>query len=243
MSQAIGSAVPRRRSKWRWVLYLLTAPFVLAVLYALAVFVLARIPVNAEFRSVQGGIPVVVIDNGIHVDFVLPIVAGGHDWRQVFDPDATRMGSGSGEIASEIIIGWGHRDFYLISPTWSDLSAKTVARAVLGIGGTVMHVMFANAQFDPANSVVFLLSPSNYQRLIDAIVETTVIDRGGRAVPLSVPGYVDTDAFYEAEGSYSALYTCNNWAISILADAGVRAPVWSPFSGAIMDQIREASSH
>ena len=30
--------------------------------------------------------------------------------------------------------------------------------------------------------------------------------------------------------------------ISVLADAGVRVPVWSPFSGAIMDQIRAAPS-
>ena len=240
MGQAIGSAAPRRGTRWRWVLYLLAVPIGLAILYSLAVFVFARIPVNADFRSVQGGIPVIVIDNGIHVDFVLPVVAGGHDWRQVFDPAATRMGARSGEIATQIIIGWGHRDFYLNTPTWSDLSATTVARAILGIGGTVMHVMFANVRRDPSNSVVFLLSPLNYQRLIDAIVETTVLDPSGRAMPLSAPGYLDIDAFYEAEGSYSALYTCNNWAISILADAGVRVPVWSPFSGAIMDQIRAA---
>ena len=80
----------------------------------------------------------------------------------------------------------------------------------------------------------------DYQRLVDGIVETTILDETGSAVPLGIPGHLQTDAFYEAEGRYNALYTCNNWAAAILADAGVRVPLWSPFSGAIIDQIRAA---
>lgn len=221
---------------------MIAAPIGLAILYASAVFVFARIPVNADFRSVDGGVPMAVIDNGIHVDFVLPIVADGHDWRDVFDPAATGLGEIAGMAATHVIIGWGHRDFYLNTPTWSDLTATTVAKAVLGIGGTVMHVMFVQIERDPANSAAFRLPPANYRRLVEAIIETKIRDEGGRAVPVIAPGYVGTDAFYKAEGRYSALYTCNNWAISVLADAGVRVPLWSPFSGAIMDQIRAAPS-
>jgi uncharacterized protein (TIGR02117 family) len=243
MSQAIGASTKRRHSRWRWALYVLAVPVGLAAIYALAAFVFARIPLNPDFLSAPGGVPVIVIDNGIHVDFVLPIAADNHDWREVFDPAATRMGAGLGEVATHIVIGWGHRDFYVNTPTWSDLTASTVARAVLGIGGTVMHITYTNAWFYPENSVMFSLSPSDYRRLVDGIVETTILDESGRAVPLHVSGYVDFDAFYEAEGSYNALHTCNNWAISILDGAGVRVPVWSPLSGAIIDQIRTATAN
>ena len=243
MSQVFQAATTRRKTKWRWVLYLFGIPVGIVALYSLAVFVFARIPLNADFRSVPGGVPVMVVDNGIHVDFLLPITVADHDWREVFDPAATRMGAGLGEIATHVVIGWGHRDFYVNTPTWSDLTATTVARAVLGIGGTVMHITYASTWFDPENSVMFSLSSTDYQRLVDGIVETTILDESGRAVPLDAPGYMEFDAFYEAEGSYNALHTCNNWAISILAGAGVRVPVWSPFSGAILDQIREAAAN
>lgn len=228
MSQAIGASTKRRHSKWRLAHYILAAPVGLVALYALTAFVFARIPLNPDFRSAPGGVPVIVIDNGIHVDFVLPIAAADHDWREVFDPAATRIGSGLGEIATHVVIGWGHRDFFVNTPTWSDLTATTVARAVLGIGGTVMHITYTSAWFDPENSVMISLSPGDYRRLVDGIVETAILDESGRAVPLGAPGYMDFDAFYEAEGSYNALHTCNNWAISILDGAGVRVPGLEP---------------
>lgn len=242
MNQAIESAPGRRRRIRRWLAFSLMIPLALAALYFAAVLIFARIPVNADFQSVPGGIPVIVADNGIHVDLVVPVLAGGHDWRAVFDPAATRMGAGLGHIATHIAIGWGHRDFYVNTPTWDDLTVGTALRAVLGLGGSIMHVKFGSARFDPSSSVLIQLSPDGYRRLIDGIVETTVVDRDGRAVALNVPGHQETDAFYEAQGRYNALYTCNNWAASVLARAGVRVPLWSPFSDAIIDQIRAATA-
>ena len=52
-----------------------------------------------------------------------------------------------------------------------------------------------------------------------------------------------SDAFYDAEGRYNALFTSNNWAAAVLAEAGVRVPLWSPFSGPIIDQIRASTSN
>lgn len=241
MNQAIGTTATRRRGIKRWLIGILGVPITLLALYFLAVLVFARIPVNADFRSMPGGIPVIVADNGIHVDLVLPIVAGGHDWRTVFDPSATRMGAGLGQIATHVGIGWGHHDFYVNTPTWDDMTVETAVRAVLGIGGSVMHVKYGAARFDPANSVFILLSQDAYQRLIDGIIATSVVDTDGQAIALDIPGHLDTDAFYAAEGRYNALYTCNNWAAGLLGDAGVRVPLWSPFSGAIIDQIRAAT--
>jgi uncharacterized protein (TIGR02117 family) len=139
-----------------------------------------------------------------------------------------------------VLVGWGHRDFYLDTPTWEDLTLKTAVRAVLGIGGTAMHITYSSFWFDPESSVILFLSPADYLKLVDRIAATVVSDTNGRAIPLAAPGYAETDAFYEPKGSYNALYTCNNWAASILAGAGVRVPLWSPFSDAVMDQIRAA---
>ena len=242
MTETITPATARRRGHWRWLLYLLALPFGLVALYFLAVFVFARIPVNADFQSAPGGIPVIVADNGIHVDLIVPVVAGGHDWRDVFDPATARMGPQLSQMATHVGIGWGHRDFYVNTPTWDDMTIGTAVRAVMGIGGSVMHVKYGAARFDPENNVFILLPEDDYQILVDGIVDTTVLDETGQAVPLGVPGHMETDAFFQAHGRYNALYTCNNWASSVLAAAGVRVPLWSPFSGAIIDQLRVSTS-
>jgi hypothetical protein len=93
MGKAIETAGPRRRKVWRWIFGILAVPLGFAALYWLAVLALSRIPVNADFRNSPGGVPIIVMDNGIHVDFLLPIVAEGQDWREVFDPAATRRGA------------------------------------------------------------------------------------------------------------------------------------------------------
>lgn len=230
----------RRRLGPRWIAWLLAPPLAVIALYAIAVFAGARIPVNADFRPAGEGIPVIVIDNGIHVDFVLPTVVPGHDWRTVFDPAATRRGASLGETEAHVVIGWGHRDFYIGTPSWDDLSARTVMRALVGVGGSVMHVSYEWPWIDDGNSAMLLLPPDDYGKLAKALLAAVVTGPDGRAIPVDATGYSDIDAFYEARGSYNALYTCNNWAASVLVSAGVRAPLWSPFSGAVIDQILAA---
>ena len=67
-------------------------------------------------------------DNGVHTDLVLPVNAGGVDWRQVFPP---------GQFAAPITefdhvnIGWGSRDFYLNTPTWADVEIGRALKALL----------------------------------------------------------------------------------------------------------------
>jgi uncharacterized protein (TIGR02117 family) len=223
-----------------WIAWLVGLPIALVGAYFGAAFAGARIPLNSDFRPAAEGIPVVVIDNGIHIDFLLPIVSPGHDWRTIFDPAATRRGSSLGDISTHVVIGWGHRDFYLNTPTWDDLTARTIMRSVLGIGGSVMHVSFDWPWIDGDNSVMLFLPPEEYKRFADRIVATAVLGPDGRANPVAAPGYSDFGAFYEAQGSYNALYTCNNWAASVLSAAGVRTPIWSPFSDAIIAQLRAA---
>lgn len=230
------------RRPLRWLAGLLALPFLIVALYVLADQILRRIPVNADFASAPAGVPVIVFDNGIHVDFLLPIDAAGHDWRRVFDPAATRAGAEFGVLATHVVIGWGHRDFYLNTPDWDDLTAAAVAKSIIGLGGTVMHVTFAEAPaLDAAGSVTLTLTDDQYRRLTGAIAATTRIGAGGRAVPIPAAGYGTFDAFYEAKGRYNALHTCNNWAARVLAEAGVRVPWWSPFSGGVMQQLRATS--
>jgi uncharacterized protein (TIGR02117 family) len=64
------------------------------------------------------------------------------------------------------------------------------------------------------------------------------LDAEGRARPLVGEGYGDHDTFYEAHGRYHAFRTSNQWTADILAQAGVRIGVWTPFDRGIMWRFR-----
>ena len=57
---------------------------------------------------------------------------------------------------------------------------------------------------------------------------------GGRPIPVLGRGYSDCDMFYEANGGYSFVMTCNEWTGRALRAAGVRMGLWTPFEQSIM---------
>ena len=79
-----------------------------------------------------------------------------------------------------------------------------------------------------------VLTPAEYRRLTDFIRRRFQLDAQGRPVPLLGRGYNDWDMFYEANGGYSFVLTCNEWTGEALRTAGVRMGVWTPAEQSIM---------
>ena len=53
-------------------------------------------------------------------------------------------------------------------------------------------------------------------------------------MPLIGRGYNDWDMFYEANGGYSFVLTCNEWTGRALRHAGIRTGLWTPLEQSIM---------
>ena len=60
------------------------------------------------------------------------------------------------------------------------------------------------------------------------------LDAQGRTIPLIGRGYSVNDAFYEANGGYSFIMTCNEWTGRALRAAGVRMGLWTPVEQSVM---------
>lgn len=206
----------------RTLAYGLAAALVVGLLYGLSAVGLGRIAVNGDFRETPDGVPVAIVDNGVHVDLVTPTVAAGHDWRAVLPEGAV------GPTVAWLGFGWGAREFYLNTPTWADLKASSAVKALLGVGGVTVRVHLREVLYERPNVTVVRVSGAQYARLTAAIAETMRLDESGRAAPLPDPGY-GRDVFLEAKGRYSPIVTCNEWASRVLAAAGVKTAVWAPF--------------
>jgi uncharacterized protein (TIGR02117 family) len=195
------------------------------LLYGTAGMIGGAIPVNANWREPADGIRIYVEDNGIHTGLVLPVQAAGVDLRDLASPgDLRDPRYGAHRWRS---FGWGDRDFYIGTPTWSDVNPLTVLKAATGQGATAMHVDFVPEPRLGSDVRTIVLRPDEYRRLT-AFVRASFAGKG------SVPGYADYDAFYPATGGYSAIRTCNAWTGEALKAAGMRMGAWTPFPVTVM---------
>jgi uncharacterized protein (TIGR02117 family) len=222
----------------RWAAVLAGLLASLAGLYLAAALVLARVPVNGEFRPAAGGVQVGVVSNGVHADLLLPVNAGGVDWRERFPLAAFPGLSPAADAPAYVSIGWGHRQFYLETPHWTDVRPLTALRALLGVGGSLLHVSYWPPVAAGENVAWTWVPIAAYRELATYVEASLAPDDAGRARPIVGEAYRENDAFFEGKGAYGPLLTCNEWTGRALARAGIRTGVWTPFPAAVLDHLR-----
>jgi uncharacterized protein (TIGR02117 family) len=202
---------------------LITAVLVVPAAYLLVALIGSLVPVNSGWSEVKAGTTVYIADNGIHADIVMPVSAQGLDW----EPFVPKSDFDAPDPAARwIAFGSGEERVYLNTPTWWDITPRTIWSALTG-GRRVMHVEYVS---DPRYAVREIrLRPEEYRRLWAAIRADFALDGRGRPLRLAHPGYGPSDAFYRAVGKESAVRTCNSWVARWLRLAGVKTSAWPPF--------------
>jgi uncharacterized protein (TIGR02117 family) len=198
-------------------------------LYMIAALIGSLIARNAGWQEPAERITIYVVSNGYHSGLVLPVAAGGEDWSLIVQPTDL---PGPGFAGNYLLFGWGDRDFYLNTPSLSDITPGTALGALIGSGKTLVHVDHLMSPSDLEDPRPIRLSPAAYTRLTRYI--RTSIKRGSDGHPVTIAGYDVSDVFYEARGHYNAVVTCNVWTSNALAAAGVRTGLWTPLSVGVM---------
>jgi uncharacterized protein (TIGR02117 family) len=213
----------------------LAALLALPALYLVAALVGSLVPVNRGWKEPAGGTTIYIADNGIHADIIMPVEAQDLDWAPLIrkndvtapPPDARWIAFGSGE-----------RRVYLNTPTWWDITPRTVWSALAG-GRRVMHVEYVPSPTYAVREV--RLRPEEYRRLWATIRADFALDRRGRPQRIDHPGYGPADAFYRATGKANAVRTCNAVVADWLRLAGVKTSLWPPFVNGLIWRYRKSS--
>src|SRR5438105_14353446 len=103
-------------------------PAILA-LYLATALIGSLVPVNRGWQEAAQGTTIYLADNGVHADIIMPVKAEGLDWAPLIpksdfaapDPNAQWVAFGSGE-----------ERVYLNTPTWWDITPRTVWSALTG---------------------------------------------------------------------------------------------------------------
>jgi uncharacterized protein (TIGR02117 family) len=78
------------------------------------------------------------------------------------------------------------------------------------------------------------INKDQYQRLINYITGSFQKDSKSHFINIKTnANYGKTDAFYDANGSYSMFHTCNTWANNGLKACGQKCCLWTAFDTGI----------
>ena len=126
-----------------------------------------------------------------------------------------------------VAFGWGDSDFYLNTPTWSDLTFKTAVKALFLKSSTLMHVSrFKNTDHD---WVKVSVNDNQLKKLNSYLEDSFQKDHKNQKQLIPNASYFSNDRFYKANGSYSVLKTCNTWVNQAFKESGLPACYWTPF--------------
>lgn len=223
----------RRKGKaGEWVGRLLTILLAVPAIYLAAALIGSIVPVNASWDEAHEGTTILIADNGIHADIIMPVDAQGLDWAPLLPK---KDFAAPPPEPAWIAFGSGERHVYLNTPSWWDLTPRTIFAALTG-GKRVIHAEYVASPYYAVRQI--RLRPEEYRRLWAAIRASFVLDGQGRPRRIDHPGYGDADAFYQANGSASAIRTCNVEVAHWLRLAGVKTSLWSPFIPGVIWRYR-----
>jgi uncharacterized protein (TIGR02117 family) len=178
-------------------------------------------------------VKVCVSSTGVHADLILPVKAGSFDWRRTLALSELSVDRQPRYLS----FGWGDREFYRSTPSWSDLKITSALRALFGSNNpSVMHVQGYQTLPTQLEMKCVDISQANYLRLVQFIHQSFELDTKGQPIRIS-NGDFRSGSFYEAEGNYSVLRHCNAWIVEGLRTAGINTPAWASLPSAILSQL------
>lgn len=198
----------------------------IVLIYVLLGLGLPFITVSAKDDGQKKEIPIYIYTNGVHTDIVMPVKNDLHDWslKIPFANTASKKTD-----YNYIGIGWGDKGFYLDTPTWADLKFSTAVKAAFWMSDSAMHCTYYKTMKEGEDCKMIMISRGQYESLVKYVEDKFDRDQNGNFILIPTNAvYSDNDAFYDAKGTYSFLYTCNTWSNNALKAAGQKAALWTP---------------
>lgn len=185
---------------------------------------------HAEEKFAEENVAIYVVSHGWHTGIVVP--AGK------IQSILPRLGERFRD-AAYIEFGWGDNMFYPAN----EITTGLTFRALLWPTESVIHAVAV-----PEKVVVFFsgsqiekicLSGLDYSLLISFIVNSFSKNGENDIIQLK-HGIYGNSQFYQAEGSFHLMNTCNNWTAKALKSAGMDiSPVLKLNASSIMDSVHE----
>jgi len=169
-----------------------------------------------------------ITTNGVHLDIILPV-------ENVEPEFLSKLEILPG--TKYVSFGWGDKEFYINTPEWKDLTFKTAFKALFLKSETAMHITCYSTSYSSWRNIKICSSQLD---LLNKTIENSFSkNENGSFKKLAVPGYYESDFFYDATGYFSLFKTCNVWVNNALKEARIQTSIWSPFEFGVLYHLPE----
>ncbi len=198
----------------KWIITL----FLIPVVYLFVSLILTFIPVNNEDIDTEKNKSIYLNSNGVHLSIIIP--------KNQLD---SKLLNGLRYFKNDnyFSFGWGDKNFYLNTPTWSDLTFNNAFKALFINSSSLIHLTRYSTTSD--DWVEIKVNKNQLYKINQYIYKTFYLNPLDKKEILNNKGYANNDDFYEALGSFSCFKTCNSWVNSGLKDSNIKACLWTPF--------------
>lgn len=177
---------------------------------------------------------VFAVGHGWHVGLVVPLAVLGENMPEL----QTRFPQ-----SRHIEIGWGDKGFYQAP----EITTKLTLQAMFWSSGAIIHAVGLPPTQDPpfdyfpsSDTVELCVSDRELAALGEFVRRSFLRDANNSLVPMK-PGIYGDSQFYEADGRYHMLNTCNKWVAKGIASMGMPMdPTFKLTSASVPEGLRQS---
>jgi len=159
-----------------------------------------------------------IATNGIHLEIIIP--------KTTID-SLLLDGLQHTDQARYVSFGWGEKTYYTKAATSRNFTNANRFQAALLNTPSLLHVTKYNAIQN--HWIEIKTTTTQFIKLQTYINDSFVPDTEDHKSMVPEISYSDNDRFYEANGSYNCLNTCNTWVNTAFKQSDMKACLWTPF--------------
>lgn len=209
----------------KYILKFIILFIILTILYFLIAYIFTIFPKSVE-KSIPKNKKIYILYNKMHSDIVLNIEDINKELKR-------KMVSFTKNKIGYISFGWGDKETYLNTPTWSDLSIKTSFKALFINTPSLIHISYIY-NIDRYQKIKKIdISENQLKEIEMGILKSFDLKKNKK-----YKGYGDNDLFYPSMYSYNLFNTCNTWTGDRLRESNISVSYWTPLSFNIIKSLR-----
>ncbi len=194
----------------------------LIALYFIVAIILSYVPASTDEITETQNNEIYIQSNGTHLDIVIPTSQLDSAFRTELNLPPN---------SQYVCFGWGNKEFFFNVPEWKDLSFGLAFRALFFRLESAMHVISYSEKKEKWISVK--VNKIQIQQL-NKFISESFAKKEKVLTPCKKIGEENKNCFYDANGRYSCMNTCNVWVNDALKAANIPTSIWSPFHFGIL---------
>jgi len=196
------------------------------LLYFIVAYTLTLFPKKSYIQNIKEK-TIYIYHNSMHSDIILNLKDSNYNWQKLLPNLLKNKNRGY------ISFGWGDKETYLNTPSWSDLKISTALKALFINTPSLLHInYYYNIDTHSKNIKKIKVTKNQYR-----YIEKEILNSFGKKAISVHNGYGDSDRFYYSPYRYNLINTCNTWTGNILREANITMSYWTPFSWCVVNSL------